>query len=340
MSERIDYFDVLRGLAIIGVVTIHVSGSATQVMHAASDHYLNIFWRNFWNFSVPLFIAISGYFLAKKTFSKNGDYLNFLSKQVPKVYWPFLFWSFICFLLAVATKAPVSSELIKLLTFQSSGPYYFIALIIQYYLLLPILKHLANLKGLIASVAVSLAATYLIFHLRYISGIDLALIIYAGNFVTWLMFFILGLYMGSANRMRVSNTVLLSITAGFYLLSCLETGLLIEWFNQPQAAVTAIKPSSFIYSFALIAYLFKNINIVHSQLIKKLGGISFGIYLIHMLALGIESRISHKLLPAWVEGSFLYQIMLTGLVILTCAFAISLLNKLLSDRQSKLIGFK
>ncbi|MGQ2965159.1 acyltransferase [Methylophilus sp.] len=340
MSERIGYFDVLRGLAIIGVVAIHVSGSGTQVMHAASDVYLTIFWRNFWNFSVPLFLSISGYFLAKKTFTKHGDYLNFLSKQVPKVYLPFLFWSFICLLLAVATKSAVSSELFKLLTFQSSGPYYFIALIIQYYLLLPILKHLANLKGLIASVAVSLTATYFIFHLRYISGIDLPLIIYAGNFVTWLMFFVFGIYIGSTNRITVSNTVLLSAIAGFYLLSCLETFLLIEWFNQPQAAVTAIKPSSFLYSLALIAYLFKNMNIFHSELLKRLGGISFGIYLIHMLVLNIESRILHKLLPAWVEGLFLYQVMLTSLVVLTCAFGITLINKLLSDRQSLLIGFK
>jgi surface polysaccharide O-acyltransferase-like enzyme len=342
MAERIDFFDVLRGVAIIGVVAIHASGTGLQFKDETLDYYLTIFWRNFWNFSVPLFLTISGYFLAKKSFFGVRDYLGFLSKQIPKVYWPLLFWSIISFLIAVANKISFSSELLKLVTFQSSGPYYFIALIAQYYLLLPILKPLANLKGLVACGVASFTATFVIFYIRYCKGIDLPLILYAGNIFTWLLFFVFGLYVGVGNRIALSNKLLLNLTVCFYLLSCLETWLIIDFFNKPKEAVTAIKISSFMYAFTLIAYLFKNkdIIIIDSKVLKKLGTLSFGIYLIHMFAMSFESRALHKLLPGLQENSILFQLLLASLVVLTCALCIAFVNKMISNRLSLFIGFK
>lgn len=340
MAERIDYFDALRGLAIVGVVTIHASGSGIQVVHETLDYYLTIFWRNFWNFSVPLFLSISGYFLAKKSFSCLSDFWSFLNKQIPRVYWPLLFWSFLWLFLAIAHNASVYSELVKLVTFQSSGPYYFIALIVQYYLLLPILKHLADFKGLVISIVLSLFMTCIIFYTRYFTAIELALIIYAGNCLTWLMFFIFGLYLGTGKRITISNHILLGLTVLFYILSCLESWMLIELFNQPKDAVTAIKPSSFLYAFTLISYLFKNTSIVNSITLKRLGGLSFGIYLTHMFVLNFESRVLKKLLPGLDESSFLHQVILTGLVVLTCAAVIGIIKKMIPEKLSSFIGFK
>jgi surface polysaccharide O-acyltransferase-like enzyme len=340
MAERIDFFDVLRGLAIIGVVAIHASGTGIQFKDETLDYYLTIIWRNFWNFSVPLFLTISGYFLAKKSFFGVRDYLSFLSKQIPKVYWPLLFWSLIWLLLAVANNVSISSELLKLVTFQSSGPYYFIALIAQYYLLLPILKRLADFKGLVVCAILSFTATFVIFYLRYYDRIDLPLIIYAGNIFTWLLFFVFGLYIGAGNRIGLSNKLLLNLTICFYLLSCFETWLIIEFFNKPKEAVTAIKISSFMYAFALIAYLFRNKDLIHSKVLKSLGSLSFGIYLIHMFAMSFEARVLHKLLPGLQENSIFFQLMLASLVVLTCALGIAFVNKVISNRLSLLIGFK
>ena len=56
MKERIAYFDFLRGLAIMMVVGIHTYtlGEDSTVV------------RQLLNAAVPLFIAISGYFLSQK----------------------------------------------------------------------------------------------------------------------------------------------------------------------------------------------------------------------------------------------------------------------------------
>jgi peptidoglycan/LPS O-acetylase OafA/YrhL len=81
-----------------------------------------------------MFLAISGFFLAKKTIGSPREYFEFIKKQIPRVYLPLLIWSLVWLGLAVLIQnKSVVNELIKLVVFQSSGPYYFIALIIRNY---------------------------------------------------------------------------------------------------------------------------------------------------------------------------------------------------------------
>jgi surface polysaccharide O-acyltransferase-like enzyme len=89
-KKRIYYFDMLRGIAIMAVVAIHSSGGGLTFPSDSFNFNFTIFWRNSLNFSVPLFIAISGYFLAKKEINNRNDYFRFLKKQIPKIYIPLL----------------------------------------------------------------------------------------------------------------------------------------------------------------------------------------------------------------------------------------------------------
>jgi surface polysaccharide O-acyltransferase-like enzyme len=164
MSNRIEYFDILRAFAIFDVVAIHSSGTGLHFSDDSINFNFTVLWRNLLNFSVPMFLAISGFFLAKKRIECYRDYFVFLKKQIPRVYIPLLTWSLVWFALAVLVQhKSVVHELIKVVVFQSSGPYYFIALIIQYYLLLPILKSFANKKGVVLSLIISIAMTSTIF---------------------------------------------------------------------------------------------------------------------------------------------------------------------------------
>lgn len=260
VTERLAYYDVLRALAIFAVVAIHSSTSGLQFSEESIGFSFTVLWRNILNFAVPMFLAISGFFLAKKEISTYGDYVAFLRKQIPRVYVPFLIWSLAWLAYAVLIQdKSIVYEFIKLVVFQSCGPYYFIALIMQYYLLLPVLKKLANAKGLAISMLVSMAMTFWIFYLRYYAEISLPLILYAGNFATWQMFFVLGLYLGTSQNIRFSNKHLLSLALVFYVLSCIESYALIGAFHQAGDAVTAVKASSFMYSFFLIIFFFSRI---------------------------------------------------------------------------------
>lgn len=93
MQQRDTYFDFLRGIAIIMVIGIHTYTDG--LMH------FNLFLRQILNCAVPIFLAISGYFIGHKSFVEQGSYVKFLKKQVPRVYIPMLFWSIPWMLLAI-----------------------------------------------------------------------------------------------------------------------------------------------------------------------------------------------------------------------------------------------
>ena len=165
MSNRIPYFDVLRGFAIFGVVSIH---STVQGLDFPADSFnfnFTLLWRQILNFSVPLFLSISGFFMARKPIDGSEEYFRFIKNKIPQVYIPCMFWSLIALLtgLLLLGKSLVS-ELYEMATFQQIGGYYFIALIIQCYTLLPVLKRLVNIQGVLISAIVSLLMTILYFY--------------------------------------------------------------------------------------------------------------------------------------------------------------------------------
>lgn len=340
MSARISYFDILRAIAIIGVVAIHASGTGLEFDANSANFHFTVLWRNLLNFAVPLFLAISGFFLVRKQFAGLSDYSAFLNKQVPRVYIPVFIWSLAWLTISVVIYGQsVSDEVIKLLTFQSSGPYYFIALIIQFYILLPVMRRLANPGGLIFSVVVSILVTMLIFYLRYFMDVSMPFIIYAGNFLTWMMFFVLGMYLGSVSRIKISNPILIILTLALYTLSCVESYLLFYTFYQAGDAVTAVKASSFLYSFFLITLLFKNQNWIQSAILKKLGEMSFGIYLVHMFFLQAAIMVTSRLHPSLQVVTVLYQLLLVMAVLVGCSLCITFSRSLLTGKQNRWLGF-
>lgn len=92
-KQRIEYFDVLRGVAIICVIGIHTFSSFDVSESNKISYHVAIIWRQIIGFAVPMFLAISGYFLSAKDVSTKSNYLSFIKKQVPRVYIPMLVWS-------------------------------------------------------------------------------------------------------------------------------------------------------------------------------------------------------------------------------------------------------
>lgn len=328
------------GGAIIGVIAIHVSSAGLALPNGSFAFYFTLIWRNLINFSVPLFIFISGYFMSKKEIKNCREYLYFLKKQVPRVLIPMWIYS----ALWIVAKFLVGNinfynEILKLITFRSSGIYYFVALIVQFYLLTPFLTHMKSKKSLLISVSVSLLMTILILYCRYFIGLKMPLLIYAGNFLTWLMFFVLGIYCRNRNIIKTSNKNLLLAIFIFFIISIGETIIYISFFNKIGDAVTAIKPSSFLYSFFLILFMFKNIRFFKAKFLAELGRMSFGIYLSHLFLLIIFSKILGKL-GFLLKGGILYQISLIIITIIVSFICISIFNKLANLKISRYLGFR
>jgi len=73
-SERIEYFDFLRGIAIIFVIAIHSFTSFTISESNTIIYHLGIVWRQIIGCAVPIFLAISGYFMSSKYFKTQHDF--------------------------------------------------------------------------------------------------------------------------------------------------------------------------------------------------------------------------------------------------------------------------
>ena len=95
--------------------------------------------RQLLNTAVPLFIAISGYFLSQKKMENKVEYFSFLKKQLPKVYLPVLVWSLPFYALALYSGSSIIKQTILILGCGISI-YYFVAFIMQCYVSLPVIN--------------------------------------------------------------------------------------------------------------------------------------------------------------------------------------------------------
>lgn len=69
-KQRIPYFDFLRGAAILMVVAIHTFDGGLAFDSSASCAAIAV--RQLLNCAVPVFLAVSGFFLSRKSLVNRG----------------------------------------------------------------------------------------------------------------------------------------------------------------------------------------------------------------------------------------------------------------------------
>lgn len=129
MTRRNNYFEFLRGIAILMVIGIHSFPPPYNLSNCDKDIYewLNVVIRQLIQCPVPIFLAISGFFIGGKTFDNLKSILKFWGKQIPKVYIPVLVWSIPWLLLSIKEHG-TSSIMKNILNYFMCGfsVYYFI----------------------------------------------------------------------------------------------------------------------------------------------------------------------------------------------------------------------
>lgn len=321
--KRNTYFDFLRGLAIMMVVGIHTYtlGKDSTVV------------RQLLNTAVPLFIAISGYCLSQKRMENKDDYLFFLKKQFPKVYLPVLVWSLPLYAIALYSGSSIIKQTILLLSCGLSI-YYFVAFIMQCYVVLPVINNYISgnkRRVVIVSCLISFAWIAGVMYMNTIQGKGIPLILYAGPLPCWLMFFVLGVMIGHKPERNYSIILPMVIAILGFILSVIGTDYLLDHYGKG----VGIKPSSFIYSAGMIFLMFSNKveNLIRRtgaiyRFIIWIGSLSFGIYLVHCYFISFFV----KRLPI---DSWLLQWSLA--LFLTVVF-ILILRKLLPTKYHKYLG--
>lgn len=323
--QRNLYFDSLRGIAILMVVAIHT------FIACEFDNFQSICaisMREIFNVAVPLFLAISGFFIGRKKFESNYQIITFWKKQIPKVYIPTLFWSVPYLTLALYHQ---QSLLKNILVFLLCGYsiYYFIALIIQCYLLLPFIqKKMLNYAMGWVIFSLSLICVAVI---SYTSITRFPLIVFAGPVIVWLIFFWIGVFLSRSERNYKIGWIFVGVLVSFALM-LIET----KFRHEATGGGYGIKPSSFIFSFLMILLLlskrmeqkYEKDNIIN-KVLTVVGDYSFPIYLIHCFVITIVFHF--VTISNWI-------VRWTIVVAITMLF-ICLVRKVLPNKCLKIIGF-
>ncbi len=333
--------DVLKALAVIAVIFIHVTSAHLFTLDQAGTWQanLNLFFNQTYRFSVPLFVALSGYGLAKKYLTQNLDLKDFFLRRATKIL-PWYFFASLLIFLAVNfiftyDKGMYASLPLWKIFLLGHADYdlYFVPMIFQFYLLFPLLfivfKKFPRLTlglallwqiGLYLNISQHTEITH-----KYIN--DWPDQVQYFWFYSWLFYFVLGMFL--AKNPELKRWGLISIIF-------LVVGLVwseFNMFNLLNAAIDPITATRFtrlpvlLYStgFILVGlsmapHLLAYLSTRLLGLLSYLGRISYQTYLLHTLV--IRALLTHfildKSIPLVVSSlvvtivSFLFAYVLTA----------------------------
>lgn len=331
-------FDAFRGIAIITVVAIHAGAGDFSWLYSSIGKWNYRFLFTYLQllfFAVPTLIFMSGYWSSKRPIKSLGDYKTFLTRKLPRILIPYLFWSFVSFGYGVVKTHDINARqiIIRLLTGGACFPYYFIIVIAQLYVITPFLQYINRRSYGPASVLILNIISLLALYLSRVYNVILHLPAYL-PFYSWIVYYEIGLLMGNrGNKIFVPKNMRLFILPAILislLISELEGFILLTEYDNPMFAISPIKYSSMLYSVCIIlGFLFVKDRVKYwPKFLVAIGNYSFGIYLIHIFVLNkvIEivqkSNIIFSLQP-------LCQLIIVLATVSICFVLISITRKLL-----------
>jgi len=335
----------LNGLAIFGTVLNHTHGWGLIAMFLWTHRYKPVTVPNFDQlgsptyyflriieqliaFSIPAFLLVSGYFVAFSTGQNKSVKWKTVITRIKFLIIPYLVWCAILvvgYLLEGNTYTPISL-FILIVTGEIEGPYYFVPLLIQLYLISPILVLIAkkSWKTLLIGTAIiqlfaqlSLYLSILGFDTKYWSH---QIYIPGWFFPSRIFWFALGIVFGFhlskiKSWLPKIQRIAFIATIFFYIIGVIEWELVTRYVGEWVVPIETIIDSLYAISFLFLFLSFDKVKLPLSSWIQDIGSKSLGIYLAHVPAQGYPSRIIYHIAP-WILGRqfiFLPLIFILGL---------------------------
>jgi Uncharacterized protein conserved in bacteria len=327
----------LRGFAVLAVIAIHTTGYFTEIPRYNNLVLVNLWTDVFSQFAVPLFIVISGFVLAKNYRFKFSLW-TFYQKRVRSVIPQYVVFSgaytvFNNWEVMQNNSLMTNAKLLVKHILNSDASYHlwFFAIIIQLYLLYPLIIRIytffeqRNKSELLLAVFLLLQTLWMVgSHTPYFGTLKI-------NFIAYLFYFGLGIYcwdhferfrnLGkSLTPVFVVTSLALTIGASFFIIIGLTTGYRYNeippyFFIGPELIYPVLRVSTFLLFFNLARKLAGQKNIL-KKVISNLGTHSFGIYLIHIFFNQYTIRILRDFSIDYTHGLF-YPIVFMSTVILS-----------------------
>lgn len=334
---------LLNGVAIIAVILFHSAGWGFVAMNFWTDRYLEVSVPNFDQagspdyyflrlleqitvFAIPAFLFVSGYFIAFAA-GRTGKNVSWsiVWTRIRGLLIPYLIWSLLLILLAAlqGKTQSIGGYVRSLVTGSTNPAYYYVPLLIQYYLLSPILVPFARRKWLILLVVTGLIqlSVQLLYYPTLFGWESTTFDSIFDSVPKWLFptrifWFTLGVVAGfhikNLSKVLVRfRRPLLVATIILFFIGVIEWELILkttgqEWIDHRETLTDSLYSIAFIFSF--LAYYASSIPL--SRQINELGIRSFGIYLIHSPTMQYTGRIIYNFVPRILAMQILYLLII------------------------------
>lgn len=298
---RIQFFDVLKGIAIITIIAIHATDFVPK-----TQFLKDILW-----FAIPLFIIESGYLLAvrhDKKINLKEYFMHILTRVV-------LIYLFFVIIIGVVKNDSFSIKELALDAFlgRTNNNFYFIPIILQLYVLFPILKHLKE------KYATHLSLTFVLVFSFFFQVLDFYLqqpewnsnLYSLAFFGRFLYFFSVGMILAKFNIEKVTIAKLAPFF-GLYLVGTISLSLYAK-----KLYLLNIYPIA-IFLLLLIFHNYIASRKKHTSkfnILADIGKHSLVMYLIHTriqydLIINLTKNISQTALHSWTIVIYLAIIIL------------------------------
>lgn len=320
---HVDEIDYLRGLGVLAVLVIHTSANFTRVPTLCTISVINIILDVFANFAVPLFIFISGFVLHIKYYG-CFSIISFYENRIKSIIPPYLIFSFAYLILPLfpintlyysfskstilelfVEFPDINKILIGVLTGTTWFHLWFFVLIIQIYLLYPLIVKIYDkfldkklFKLFIVLIYIlQVACEPFLFILK--TKICLPYITFIAKYFylpLYIYYLILGMY-ASDNFEKIKSSgvgnkklelaffiVIFTAVKSYLWIYGMYYGDLYEIYPYLKIVTIIIDPIYYSFIFAIFIFTSKILvqkESVHSTIIFELGKFSFGIYLVH-----------------------------------------------------------
>lgn len=352
-KKRLTELDFLRIAGFVMVVAQHILGSyagrpETYTGAALFFHTAFLFGRP----AVPLFIALTAFTLLNSNFDKPFNPKLYFGKKMINIVLPYLFWSF--FYMLYYHKDKLLHEVVPvLIAGQASYHLWYVGMVVRLYILFPLVLVLVtyvikkNKKLVKPMIGIALLLFYGLSVANNLITDNLASFIgggvknfYVVRFLNYSPFYYMGYFVMGAIYYFQREKVKIWVVKNCWWLTIAYVPMSIYMYVLQSKRLMPLILQG-VQNNILIKLLFTCMTIVllfrvgifvaekaqgkAEKLITKLGKLSFGAYLVHVLMINEISR--HYLQVFKPNGN-----LIAGLVIYTFAIAFSFLLAYLLDK--------
>lgn len=312
-TERLVHYDIMRVIACFCVIVIHISICDSNPDTSLSiDSVITSIYPVLSRWAVPCFLMISGVMFLDK--NKDIPIKKLYGKYILRLAVSYVFWSCIYALYNSLFNAG-NTFIEKLKYFASyclSGEIHtwYVLVTIGIYMTLPIVKHLINtldekkmrywiLMMFVFFSAVPFVSSWSIpMFPGYVAYISKYMEVYF--FAGYLFYFILGYYIVSHKISQKVKKYIYGLSLLSFIYSVVVLTIINPLFNKEIGVLNYVNPNIVFMSIGIFIF-FTDVVSKHkfsekfSKMTATLSGLTYGIYLIHVLILRVLNNLGVSL---------------------------------------------